>query len=204
MSSWARVVFRSHAGLSFRLDPDEPQVARCKEELWKNRRGAGRHGGHTVQVCGGAMSESGTHRLTVSVLTLSRPYRGSPSSPAPTLVLGPSPTIQLVNNDPFARARISLCCVKRLPLSSFLTVFASIPGPMRHVTHQHARPLTCPLVPDLSRSTVSPAPRLPAEGFGGREPTSYISWDQWRTHWIQQCSAFCLFASSSVAWLCAC
>ena len=88
---------------------------------------------------------------------------GDPPTAAPAPVSGPSPTIHLVNTDPFARARIDAVQSRvaapvvsdpRPPppvpaFSPFLDGhywcskcprkgFTTIPGLMRHITHQHA------------------------------------------------------------------
>ena len=90
-------------------------------------------------------------------------YRGDPPMPAPVPVSGPSPTIHLANVDPFARARIAAVQSRVAapavsdprpppPVPAFSPFrdghywcskcprkgFTTIPGFMRHITHQHA------------------------------------------------------------------
>ena len=109
-------------------------------------------------------------------------YRGVPPTPAPAPVSGPSPTVHLVNTDPFARARIAAVQSRvaapvvsdpRPPphvpaFSPFRDGhfwcskcprrgFTTIPGLMRHVTHQHAGSTvdeaTCSLFTAIERVT---------------------------------------------------
>ena len=90
-------------------------------------------------------------------------YHGGPPMPAPVPVSGPSPTIHLANVDPFARARIAAVQSRVAaptmadprpppPVPAFSPFrdghywcskchrkgFTTIPGLMRHITHQHA------------------------------------------------------------------
>ena len=109
-------------------------------------------------------------------------YRGEPPTPAPAPVSGPSPTIHLVNTDPFARARIAAVQSRVAapvvsdprpppPVPAFSPFrdghywcskcprkgFTTIPGLMRHVTHQHAGSTvdeaTCSLFTAIERVT---------------------------------------------------
>ena len=114
---------------------------------------------------------------------LGRPtYRGEPPAPAPASVSGSSPTVHFVNTDPFARARIAAVqsrvaapVVSDLrpppPVPAFSPFrdghywcskcprkgFTTIPGLMRHVTHQHASSTvdeaTCSLFTAIERVT---------------------------------------------------
>ena len=90
-------------------------------------------------------------------------YRGDPPQPAPAPVSGPSPPVHLAHADPFARARIAavqsrvaapvLSDPRPPPTAPVFSPFrdghywcskcprrgfTTIPGLMRHVTHQHA------------------------------------------------------------------
>ena len=90
-------------------------------------------------------------------------YRGDAPTPAPALVSGPSPAVRLAHSDPFARARIAAVQSRVAapvlsdprpppPVPVFSPFrdghywcskcprrgFTTIPGLMRHVTHQHA------------------------------------------------------------------
>ena len=90
-------------------------------------------------------------------------YRGDPPTPAPAPVSGPSPAVHLAHSDPFARARIAAVQSRVAapvlsdprpppPVPVFSPFrdgyywcskcprrgFTTIPGLMRHVTHQHA------------------------------------------------------------------
>ena len=109
-------------------------------------------------------------------------YRGDPPQPAPAPVSGPSPPVHLAHADPFARARIA--AVQSRVAASVLSdprppppapVFSpfrdghywcskcprrgitTIPGLMRHVTHQHAGSTvdeaTCSLFTAIERVT---------------------------------------------------
>ena len=109
-------------------------------------------------------------------------YRGDPPTPAPAPVSGPSPTIHLVNTDPFARARIAAVQSRVAapvvsdprpppPVPAFSPFrdghywcskcprkgFTTIPGLMRHITHQHAGSTvdeaTCSLFTAIERVT---------------------------------------------------
>ena len=102
--------------------------------------------------------------------------------PAPVLVSGPSPTIHLANVDPFARARIAAVQSRVAaptmadprpppPVPAFSPFrdghywcskcprrgFTTIPGLMRHITHQHAGSIvdesTCSLFTAIERVT---------------------------------------------------
>ena len=111
-----------------------------------------------------------------------RTYRGEPPTVAPAPVSGPSPTVHLVNSDPFARARIAAVQSRVAapvvsdprpppPVPAFSPFrdghywcskcprkgFTTIPGLMRHVTHQHAGSTvdeaTCSLFTAIERVT---------------------------------------------------
>ena len=109
-------------------------------------------------------------------------YRGAPPTPAPAPVSWPSPTVHLVNSDPFARARIAAVQSRVAapvlsdprpppPVPVFSPFrdghywcskcprrgFTTIPGLMRHITHQHAGSsvdeATCSLFTAIERVT---------------------------------------------------
>ena len=104
-------------------------------------------------------------------------YRGDLPTPAPAPVSGPSPTIHLVNTDPFARARIAAvqsrvaAPVVSGPVPVFSPFrdghywcskcprkgFTTIPGLMSHIAHQHAGSTvdeaTCSLFTAIERVT---------------------------------------------------
>ena len=109
-------------------------------------------------------------------------YRGDPPTPPPAPVLGPSPVVHLAHSDPFARARIAAVQSRVSapvlsdprpppPVPAFSPFrdghywcskcprrgFTTIPGLMRHVTHQHAGSsvdeATCSLFAAIERVT---------------------------------------------------
>ena len=109
-------------------------------------------------------------------------YRGDPPTPPPAPVLGPSPVVHLAHSDPFARARIAAVQSRVAapvlsdprpppPVPVFSPFrdghywcskcprrgFTTIPGLMRHVTHQHAGSsldeATCSLFAAIERVT---------------------------------------------------
>ena len=109
-------------------------------------------------------------------------YRGDPPTPAPAPVSGPSPAVHLAHSDPFARARIAAVQSRVAapvlsdprpppPVPVFSPFrdghywcskcprrgFTTIPGLMRHVTHQHAGSsvdeATCSLFAAIERVT---------------------------------------------------
>ena len=109
-------------------------------------------------------------------------YRGDPPTPAPAPVSGPSPPVHLAHADPFARARIAavqsrvaapvLSDPRPPPPAPVFSPFrdghywcskcprrgfTTIPGLMRHVTHQHAGSsvdeATCSLFAAIERAT---------------------------------------------------
>ena len=109
-------------------------------------------------------------------------YRGDLPLPAPALVSGPAPPIHLANPDPFARARIAAVQSRVAaptpsdprpppPVPAFSPFrdghhwcskcprrgFTTIPGLMRHITHQHADSIvddsTCALFTAIERVT---------------------------------------------------
>ena len=109
-------------------------------------------------------------------------YRGDPPTPPPAPVLGPSPAVHLAHSDPFARARIAAVQSRVAapvlsdprpppPVPVFSPFrdghywcskcprrgFTTIPGLMRHVTHQHAGSsvdeATCSLFAAIERVT---------------------------------------------------
>ena len=110
------------------------------------------------------------------------PCPGDPPMPAPAPVSGPSPTIHLANVDPFARARIAAVQSRVAalavsdprpppPVPAFSPFrdghywcskcprkgCTTIPGLMRHITHQHAGSIvdesTCSLFTAIERVT---------------------------------------------------
>ena len=109
-------------------------------------------------------------------------YRGDPPQPPPAPVSGPSPVVHLAHSDPFARARIAAVQSRVAapvlsdprpppPAPAFSPFrdghywcskcprrgFTTIPGLMRHVTHQHAGSsvdeATCSLFAAIERVT---------------------------------------------------
>ena len=132
----------------------------------------------TSTVGGGAKVSAYSRRDTPPWST----YRGDPPTTPPAPVLGPSPVVHLAHSDPFARARIAAVQSRvaapvlsdpRLPppvpvFSPFRDGhywcskcprrgFTTIPGLMRHVTHQHAGSsvdeATCSLFAAIERVT---------------------------------------------------
>ena len=104
---------------------------------------------------------------------LSRPsHRGSPPPPALAPVSGPSPPLQFVNNDPFARARIAAVQSRvAAPVVSGPRAPPPTPvfSPFRDGTSTLADEPTCSLLVAIERVTCTTLTRASARGCKGKQ-----------------------------------
>ena len=142
-----------------------------------------KNGNRITQPPGAPLQDVNTPTLVSPFAPPSGPtYRGDPPAPAPTPVPEPSPAVHLAHSDPFARARIAAVQSRVAapvlsdprpppPVPAFSPFrdghywcskcprrgFTTIPGLMRHVTHQHAGSsvdeATCSLFAAIERVT---------------------------------------------------